>query len=169
MHEIDPTQAVRNIATFDELLDESVAQPRFNMGLLSAFAIAATILACIGIYGVVSYSVAQRVIEVGIRMAFGATRKQISYLFIRRTLAAALIGVLIGGITALFVTRLLRAQLYGVPPNHLLTFDRFGSYTRCSCVACERDSRNTGSIHRSLSSPSEGMNLPKPQPAKIAK
>jgi predicted permease len=122
VHELDQTQAVQNIATFDELLDKSVAQPRFNMGLLSAFAIAATILACIGIYGVISYSVSQRLIEIGIRMAFGATRKQISYLFIRRALLAALSGVLIGEVTALFVTRLLRAQLYGVPPDHLLTF-----------------------------------------------
>jgi ABC-type antimicrobial peptide transport system permease subunit len=121
MHEIDQTQAVQKIATFDELLDQSVAQPRFNMGLLSAFAIAATILACVGIYGVISYSVAQRSIEVGVRMAFGATRKQISYLFLQRALSAALIGVLVGAIAALFVTRFLRTQLYGVPPNHLLT------------------------------------------------
>jgi ABC-type antimicrobial peptide transport system permease subunit len=92
------------------------------MGLLSGFAIAAMILACVGIYGVISYSVAQRVIEVGIRMAFGATRKQISFLFIRRTFSAALIGVLAGGIAAFFAARLLRSQLYGVPPDHLLTF-----------------------------------------------
>jgi len=121
VHEIDQTQAVRNIATFDELLDQSVAQPRFNMGLLTAFAIAAMILACVGIYGVISYSVEQRLIEVGIRMAFGATGKQICYLFIRRALLAALIGVVVGEITALFVTRLLRAELYGVLPDHLLT------------------------------------------------
>jgi predicted permease len=122
VHEIDRTQAVQSLATFYELLDESVAQPRFNMGLLSAFAIAATILACVGIYGVISYSAAQRSMEVGIRMAFGATREQIAYLFIRRTVWAALIGVLGGVITALFVTRLLQAELYGVPPNHWLTF-----------------------------------------------
>jgi predicted permease len=122
VHEISPIQAVQNIAPFDELLDRSVAQPRFNMGLLSAFAIAATLLACIGIYGIVSYSAAQRSMEVGIRMAFGATRKQISCLFLRRTLLATSTGVLIGGISAWFVTRLLRAQLYGVPPDHLLTF-----------------------------------------------
>lgn len=122
VHEIDRTQAVQKIATLDELLDQSVAQPRFNMGLLSAFATAATILACVGIYGVISYSVTQRTIEVGVRMAFGATRRQISFLFIRRAILAALIGLLIGGVAALFVTRLLRAQLYGVPPNHMLAF-----------------------------------------------
>jgi predicted permease len=121
VYEIDPTQAVKNIAALDELLDQSVAQPRFNMGLLSAFAIAATLLACVGIYGVVSYSAAQRSIEVGIRIALGATRKEICYLFVRRTLVAALIGVSIGGSAALTLNRFLQAQLYGVPPNHWLT------------------------------------------------
>jgi len=121
VHEIDPTQAVQNIATFDQLLDQSVAQPRFNMGLLSAFAIAAALLACVGIYGVVSYSAAQRSVEVGIRMAFGANRREISYLFIRRALVAALIGVSIGGVAALSLSRFLQTQLYGVAPNNWLT------------------------------------------------
>jgi putative ABC transport system permease protein len=122
VHAIDPTQAMRDIATLNELLDQSVAQPRFNMGLLSAFAVAAMILACVGIYGVVAYSVAQRSLEIGIRMALGATRKDIMRLVMRRTLFAALIGIAIGGIAAAFLTRLLRSELYGVQPDHFLTF-----------------------------------------------
>lgn len=122
IHRLDSTQTIRMVATLSERLDESVAQPRFNMGLLAGFAAAAMMLACVGIYGVVSYSAVQRSAEVGIRMALGATRKQISYLFVRRTLSAALIGLAIGGTAALFLTKLLSSQLYGVEPDHPLTF-----------------------------------------------
>lgn len=122
VQQIDSTQAIRNVATLTQRLDESVAQPRFNTGLLTAFAAMAVILACVGIYGVVSYSVTQRSLEIGIRMALGATGKQILSLFVLRALVAALVGLGIGGAAALFLTRLLRTQLYGVPPDHLLMF-----------------------------------------------
>jgi len=122
VHTIDPAQAIRNFATFDRLIDRSVAQPRFNMGLLGAFALFATILACMGIYGVVAYSVAQRSLEVGIRMALGATRKNVLYLLIKRTLLAALAGIAIGATAAALLTPLLRSELYGVEPGHPLTY-----------------------------------------------
>jgi predicted permease len=122
VHQLDPTQAIRNVATLTQRLNESVAQARFNAGLLTSFAVIAVILACVGIYGVVSYSVTRRSLEIGIRMALGATGMQILSLFVTRTLSAALAGLGIGTIAALFLTRLLRSQLYGVEPNHLLTF-----------------------------------------------
>jgi putative ABC transport system permease protein len=92
------------------------------MGLLSAFAIFAAILACVGIYGVVAYSVAQRSLEVGIRIALGATRKNVLYLLIKRTLLAAVTGIAMGGVVAALLMPLLRSELYGVEPGHLLTF-----------------------------------------------
>jgi ABC-type antimicrobial peptide transport system permease subunit len=92
------------------------------MALLVSFAGIALVLACVGIYGVVAYSVALRRQEIGVRMALGATRGQISMLFLQRTLAAALIGVACGGAATLLVTRLLRSQLYGVEPNNPMTF-----------------------------------------------
>jgi predicted permease len=122
VHQLDPAQAIRNVATLTQRLDESVTQPRFNAGLLTAFAVIAMMLACVGIYGVVSYSVTQRLLEVGIRMALGATSRQILSLFVTRAFYAALVGVGIGAIAALFLARLLRSQLYGVQPDHLLTF-----------------------------------------------
>jgi len=121
VHAVDPSQAVRDIATLDELLDSSVAQPRFNMGLLSAFAISATILACIGIYGVVSYSATHRALEAGIRLALGATQWSLALTLMNRSIAATLLGLGLGSMLALFLASLLKTQLYGVPPNHPLT------------------------------------------------
>jgi putative ABC transport system permease protein len=122
VHRVDPQQAVANVRTMDDLISTSVAQPRLNMALLVSFAGIALVLACVGIYGVVAYSVAQRRQEIGVRMALGATRRQISMLFLRRTLTAALIGLGCGGVATRMVTRLLRSQLYGVEPNNPMTF-----------------------------------------------
>ncbi|WP_263353904.1 ABC transporter permease [Acidicapsa acidisoli] len=122
VHQVDPEQAIANVRTMDTLIDTSVAQPRLNMALLVSFAGIALVLACVGIYGVVAYSVAQRKQEIGVRMALGATRGQISMLFLRRTLAAALIGLSSGGVATLLLTRLLSSQLYGVEPNNPRTF-----------------------------------------------
>jgi hypothetical protein len=122
VHQVDPLQAVGHVRTLDEMVNEDVAQPRLNMALLVAFAAIALTLACVGIYGVVAYSVAQRRQEIGVRMALGASRGQISALFLKRTLASALIGLSCGGAATLLLTRLLRSQLYGVKPNDPLTF-----------------------------------------------
>ena len=97
-------------------------QPRLNMALLVSFAAIALALACVGIYGVVAYSVAQRRQEIGVRMALGASHSQIASLFLKRTLTSALIGLACGGVATLLLTRLLRSQLYGVQPNDPMTF-----------------------------------------------
>jgi predicted permease len=121
-HRADPRQAIANVKTMDELLDKAVAQPRLNMALLASFAAIALLLACVGIYGVVSYSVAQRKREIGVRMALGATRGQISLLFLRRTMLAAGLGLCGGGFATLLLTRLLQSQLYGVERNDPVIF-----------------------------------------------
>jgi putative ABC transport system permease protein len=119
---IDPQQSIGNVGTMAERLDTAVAQPRLNMALVAAFAGIALVLASIGIYGVVAYSVAQRRQEIGVRMALGATRRQISLLFLGRTCGAALLGLAGGTGAALVLTRLLRSQLYGVEPNNPVAF-----------------------------------------------
>jgi ABC-type antimicrobial peptide transport system permease subunit len=88
------------------------------MVLLGSFASIALVLACVGVYSVVAYSAAQRRQEIGVRMALGANRIQVSLLFMRRALAPAFIGLAGGGCAAVTLARLLRSQLYGVSPNN---------------------------------------------------
>jgi hypothetical protein len=118
VHLVDQQQALARVATMDERLNQLVAQPRLNMALMAAFALVALLLACVGIYGVVAWSVAQRVQEIGVRMALGASRGQILQLFVRRAVWATMIGLAGGTCAALLLTRLLRSQLYGVAPNN---------------------------------------------------
>jgi putative ABC transport system permease protein len=122
VHEVDPQQAVADVATMDRLLDKAVAQPRLNMALIAAFAALTLMLACVGIYGVVAWSVAQRVREIGVRMALGATRGQISMFFLGRSTMATLLGVVVGTAAALLLTHFLRSQLYGVTADNFLVY-----------------------------------------------
>lgn len=122
VREVDPQRAISNVNTLDELLDQSVAQPRLNMVLMTAFAVVALLLACVGIYGVVAWSVAQRVQEIGVRMALGATRSRILVLFMRGAASSTIVGIIAGVGGALLLTRLLRSQLYGVAPDHVQVY-----------------------------------------------
>jgi predicted permease len=116
VYEVDPQQAIANVATMDELLDKAVAQPRLNMALIAVFAVLALLLACVGIYSIVTWTVAQRVREIGVRMALGASRSQIARFFLDRVIRAAILGIVTGTTAALVLTHLLRSQLYGVTP-----------------------------------------------------
>jgi putative ABC transport system permease protein len=118
VHAADPQQAIANVATMDELLDKSVAQPRLNLAVVASFAAIALVLACVGIYGVVAWAVAQRTREIGVRMTLGATRAQISLFFLNRVLRPAIFGVAVGAVSALLFTHFLRSQLYGVTPGN---------------------------------------------------
>jgi ABC-type antimicrobial peptide transport system permease subunit len=100
----------------EELLSESVAQPRFNMALLLAFAICALLLAAVGIYGVISYSVVQRSGEIGIRMALGADRRATFLLVIRDTLGFVVLGGAVGLIGSYFTGQLVRSLVFDVSP-----------------------------------------------------
>jgi predicted permease len=122
VHQVDPQQAVSNVSTLDSLRNQSFAEPQLNMALLVGFAVIALALACVGIYGVIAYSVAQRRQEIGVRMALGATRSQIASLFLGRSATAAAIGLASGTLAALMLVRLLRSQLYGTSPYDPLTF-----------------------------------------------
>jgi ABC-type antimicrobial peptide transport system permease subunit len=122
VHQVDPQQAIGEPQTLGAVLSSAVATPRLNMSIMIGFAVIALLLACVGIYGVVAYSVAQRRQEIGVRMALGSTRGQISRLFLRRTMTSAMIGLSAGTVAALLLTRLLRSQLYGVEPNNPATY-----------------------------------------------
>jgi len=109
-------------ATMDEFVSDSVSGRRFNLTLLSIFAVIALSLAAIGIYGVTSYSVTQRTREIGIRMALGAQRGSVMTLIIRQGMTVILIGISIGVITATALARLMRGLLYEVGAGDPLTY-----------------------------------------------
>ncbi len=109
-------------ATMEEALWDSVAQPRFRTWLLAAFAAAAVLLAAIGIYGVIAYSVAQRTHEIGLRMALGAGRAEVLRLVVGQGAKLALVGIGLGLAGALAFTRVLGRLLFGVSATDPLTF-----------------------------------------------
>jgi putative ABC transport system permease protein len=119
VYQADPRQSVGKIETMDQLLSDAVAQPRLNAAVVASFAGIALLLACVGVYGVVSYFAAQRSQEIGVRLALGATRGDITRLFVRRAMIPAAIGLATGTMVSLVVNRLLRSQLYGVQPDDL--------------------------------------------------
>jgi putative ABC transport system permease protein len=122
VRELDRDLPISNINTMEQLVAQSVAQRRFGMFLLGTFAILALVLAAIGIYGVVSYSVAQRTQEIGVRMALGAQTQDVLKLVLKNGLTLAVIGVGIGLVGALLLTRLMAKLLFEVRPTDVLTF-----------------------------------------------
>ena len=118
----DPDVFVSQMEPMQTLISQTLAQPRFNMLLLGVFAGVAMLLAAIGIYGVIAYSVTQRTREIGIRMALGAQRTDMLGMMLRQSLTVVAIGLTIGLISAVGVTRLLRSLLYGVGANDVLTY-----------------------------------------------
>ena len=111
---MDRDLPLENVRTMDELLGDSVADSRFNTALLSLFAAVALLLAAIGIYGVLAYTVAQRTSEIGIRMALGAQRSNVLRLVVGSGLTLTLVGVAIGAAVALVATRSLDRLVFGV-------------------------------------------------------
>lgn len=120
--EVDKDQPVSNIATMEEVLSDSIARQRFSMLLLAIFAGVALVLAAVGIYGVMSYSVAQRTHEIGIRMALGAQTSAVLKLAVGYGLKLVLVGVVVGLIAAFLLTRVMSTLLFGVTPTDPMTF-----------------------------------------------
>jgi len=114
---LDPAQPVYDIATMDQRLSESMAPQRFNALLLGVFALAALGLAGVGIFGVLAYSVARRTSEIGVRMALGASRAQVTRLVVGEGLRLCGLGVLLGLAGSVPLTRLLGGVLFGVGPS----------------------------------------------------
>lgn len=117
-----PNVVVTNVSTMDQLISSSLKRPRFNMLLIAMFAITALLLAVTGIYGVVSYSVARREREIGIRLALGADRRDILGLVLGQGLVLTLAGLGAGLAAAFALTRFLSNLLYGVRETDVMTF-----------------------------------------------
>lgn len=119
--EIDPAVAVASAAPFGAFLDAPLAQPRLNAFLLFVFAAAGVLLAAVGLFGVMMTAVRQRIREIGIRLALGATPRELQRMVVRRGLGIAAVGLFAGTAGALATNRLLTALLYGVSPWDTLT------------------------------------------------
>ena len=122
LRQLDPLMPVSHAATLEELIASTIARPRFNATMLALFAALGLLLAAIGIYGVLSYSVAQRTQEMGIRMALGADPRDVLRLVVRDGLRVAVLGIVIGIAVALPATRLMESLLYGVEARDVYVF-----------------------------------------------
>ena len=111
---VDPAIGFFAVRTMDELLAGTLARRRFNLEMLAGFAIAALLVSAVGLYGVIAYSASQRLREIGIRMALGAPRRAVVWLFLREGLVLAGIGAGVGLVVSLALSHVLASQLYGV-------------------------------------------------------
>jgi putative ABC transport system permease protein len=114
LRKVDNDLPLGNVATLDKKLRDSTATRRFNLGLISTFALIALVLSAVGLYGVMSYAVNQRTTEIGIRMAMGAEPKDVLKLILSEGLVVAVVGTLLGAGGALMLTRFLSSVLFGV-------------------------------------------------------
>jgi predicted permease len=119
---VDKDQPVANIDTMDHIVSEAIARQRFSMLLLGIFAGLALVLAAVGIYGVMSYSVAQRTHEIGIRMALGARRADVLQMTVKQGLKLVGAGMMLGLVAAFLLTRVLASLLYGISATDPITF-----------------------------------------------
>jgi len=133
---VDPTLPTAEFRTLEGVVDRAVSPRRFVVVLLGGFAALALVLASLGIYGVVSYSVSQRTQEIGVRMALGASAANVQLGVLRQTLGLALIGALVGVIGSAIAARLLESLLFGVKPSDAVTFlGMLGVLTAVAAVA----------------------------------
>ena len=119
---VDPHLPLANVSTLSAIVDDAVAQPRFSMYLLAAFGGLALVLACVGLYGAVSYAVIDRTQEIGIRLALGAQRREILRMVLRQGVRWTAVGIVIGLAAAFVTLRTMERFLYGVEPTDASTF-----------------------------------------------
>jgi putative ABC transport system permease protein len=114
---VDPEQSVYNVRTMDEIVDQSLARRRLTTVVMAVFSTLALLLSAVGIYGVVTYGVTQRLREFGIRIALGATRGEVTTLVVRQGTVIAMVGAAVGLALALLAGRAMGALIYGVDPR----------------------------------------------------
>ncbi len=163
---VDPDQTVTNVQTVDELVDSSRSQPRFTMLLLAGFSAAALVLAIVGIYGVLSYSVTQRRQEIGIRLALGAEHADILRLVMRQGIVLSIIGIVAGLVASLLLTRLMSSMLYKTGEHDPITFVLMPLLFFCDRAAGQLSARPPR--HKDQTDRSSAVRLRRvPQPCRV--
>ena len=119
---IDPQVPVSDVQTFGEVVSRSLWRQRLQGNVLAIFALMSLVLACVGLYGVISYAVAQRTRELGVRMALGASRRTVMFMVFGQSGRVVLAGIALGLLAAFFAVRIMAALLYGVEARDLTTF-----------------------------------------------
>jgi len=156
VREIDPAQPVYQVRRLRDWLDESTAQPRFTTTLSGAFALVALLLAAVGVYGVLSYSVSQRTREIGIRMALGAQQQKLTAMFVRQGLWLTGVGVAIGLTSAFLTMRLMSSLLFNVSPMDPETYIIASTcVVAIAWLACYLPSRRAAAVDPTLALRSE--------------
>jgi putative ABC transport system permease protein len=135
VHQVDPEVPVANVTSMDEFLRNTLSQQQMSMLLLAAFAGLALLLAAVGIYSVLSYAVKRRAQEIGIRMALGAQRRDVLRMILAQGAALAAIGVGIGTVAALALTRLMQSQLFGITATDPVTFITVAAFLMLVAIA----------------------------------
>jgi putative ABC transport system permease protein len=131
----------------DQVISDSIGPQRFNMLLLGIFALVALILAVVGIYGVMSYSVSQRIHEIGVRMALGAGRRDVLSLVVGQGMRLALVGIAIGLAASFTLTRLMESLLFGVSATDPGTFVMIaGTLGTVAFLACYVPARRAARV-----------------------
>ena len=147
VHEVDPALPVYQVMTMNERLSDSVSARRLNLTLLGSFAALALLLAAIGVYGVISYVVTGRTHEIGIRMALGAQRSHVLKLFLRQGMSLVLMGVGLGTLGALALTRLMTSLLFSISPDDPFTFASVATLlSLIALVACYVPARKAARV-----------------------
>jgi putative ABC transport system permease protein len=144
---LDRDQPINSITTLDAIVSEDIAQPRFNMLLMGLFGVLALLLAAVGVYGLLSYTVAQRTREIGVRIALGARGRDIFRLTVRQGVAPALAGVCAGLAAAFALTRFLSSLLYETGANDLSTYAFVAALlTAVALLACYLPARRATKV-----------------------
>ena len=148
VHSVDPEIALAHPESLEDVRNETMASERFTLILFATFAAVALLLAILGIYGVMAFSVAQRSHELALRMALGATRSRVIAMVMREGAILASIGLGLGFIGAYFVGRAMQTMLTGVPPLDVLAFGSVGLVLFSSAlIACYWPARRASTIH----------------------
>ena len=148
VHQLGSDVATTDLESGQGLMSDAVAQPRSNASLFVSFAVLALVIAGVGIYGTLSYTVAQRTRELGIRMAVGAQPAQVFSMVIREGMGSAAIGMLVGGLAAFGATRSLTSLLFGVKPADPFTFTiAFSLLAAVALAACYFPARRATSVN----------------------